>query len=80
MVVVNTIWMLIVSKIPGLNAWLQFIVYLFFLDLELMTRLITMRTMSPKNRYPKRDYFTKPRPLILGEASGSLSIAITTAI
>ena len=77
MVVVNTIWMLIVSKIPGLNAWLQFIVYLFFLDLELMTRLITM---SPKNRYPKRDYFTKPRPLFLGEASGSLSIAITTAI
>ena len=28
-----------------------------------ITRLITM---SPKNRYPKRDYFTKPRPLILG--------------
>ena len=37
-------------------------------------------TISPKNRYPKRDYFTKPRPLILLEASGSLSIAITKAI
>ena len=37
-------------------------------------------SMSPKNRYPKRDYFTKPRPLIFTkpnrgrlEASGSLN-------
>ena len=40
-------------------------------------------TMSPRNRYSKRDYYTKPRQLILelGElgASGSLSQAITTA-
>ena len=41
-------------------------------------------SMSHSNRCSKRDYYTKPRPLILGVRqlgmSGSLSIAITTAI